>query len=371
MDKDVLKQLGLSDNESEVYLLLLQMREALASDIAKKSKISRPHIYDTIAKLIDKGLASYVLQNGRRVYRPADPEVLVDLLKAKAETLGNAMPELRKLYAPAKEKPVVEVYEGKESLKALLNELLRDGKGFKAFGPTTRWKYEVPIAIKRYFKEREKIGFKGQLLYPEGTEVYRHPLNEFRPIPKEYSSPATTVMYGKKTAFILWLDPILTITIDNKEFSDSFRNYFDMVWNQHTRTYQGIEGLKTVMNQIIEDKPKELLAYGSSGASFSLFPKFIDKWHKDRVKNKINLKIIFTDTKQSRERIKHIEKNSFFHQKFMGSGYYSPVGTIIYDNKVILIAITKDGFATVIENKEIAKAYKKQFDVFWKFAKSS
>jgi HTH-type transcriptional regulator, sugar sensing transcriptional regulator len=71
--KEIIKALGLSDNESEVYLILLNMNEALASEIATKSRISRPHIYDTLEKLIDKGLASYVIKNNRRHYKPANP----------------------------------------------------------------------------------------------------------------------------------------------------------------------------------------------------------------------------------------------------------------------------------------------------------
>jgi len=43
--------------------------------------------------------------------------------------------------------------------------------------------------------------------------------------------PSSTVIYGNKTAIIVWSHPFLTILVENKEVSDSYRSYFNLLWN--------------------------------------------------------------------------------------------------------------------------------------------
>jgi HTH-type transcriptional regulator, sugar sensing transcriptional regulator len=504
--KEIIKALGLSDNESEVYLILLNMNEALASEIATKSRISRPHIYDTLEKLIDKGLASYVIKNNRRHYKPANPEVLIDFLKAKQNSLQEALPSLKKMYEPQKEKPIVEVYEGNEGLKNILNDVLREGKDISAWGPTSKWKDYVPIAIEKYLNERKKLGFKARMLTSKDSNILDFPLNEYKYLSKEFSSPATTFLYGNKTCMVLWLETAISILIENKELSDSFRSYFEMMWNQKLKvfrgkealieyfediirempheflvmgnsrraaelipeywnnkfnkfreehkirskriyndslyarkqsgsfeigelnevcfnpaigetpiitciynnkvafiywskkepfliiidskelaegfthqfyslwnqkqfTYNGIEGMKNALMQIVDSSPEEIYVYGTSGASVKLFPEVISEWHKRRIKNKIKTKIIYTDTQESRLRVRLLKKDPYYEVRYMPDKYRSPVGTVIYGDKVVLICLLKDGFATVIENKHIAKIYKSHFDTIWNMSK--
>lgn len=507
MDKETIKQLGLSDNETEVYLLLLQMQEGLASEIAKKSKISRPHIYDTLAKLIDKGIVSYVIKNSRKYFKPANPEVLMDLLKSKEMSLQKILPDLKKLYAPAKEKPTIEVYEGKEGLKTILKDILRVNKELTGFGPTIRWEKEIPIAIEQYFKQREKTGLKAKLLCSEGTEVIKHPLNKYKIIPKDYSSPSSVFTYGNKTCFILWLDSPIAILVENKDLTDSFkgyfslawgaesvtytgkegivafledilktkpeeylvmgssgnilqvmpkyrmewdkkrvaagikirrlyhdtaearksaqgyaksplresrfvpmggespfatiiyadkvwvvawsiknpllvliknkhiaqgfRNQFEQLWHQEERIYHGLEGVKNVLMQALDEKPKELFIYGSSGVAVRVIPEFIEKWHKKRIKNKVKTRILYTESKESRERLKILKEDPYFDYRLMPGAYPSTVATLVYDDKIVLMAIMKDGFATVIKKKEIADIYRKQFDNLWNISKKN
>lgn len=98
INKEILKQIGLSDNESEVYLIVLKLNEALASNIAKQSKISRPHIYDNLNKLVEKGLITYVIKSNKKYFKAVNPDNLMDYLKEKEEDLKEILPELQELY---------------------------------------------------------------------------------------------------------------------------------------------------------------------------------------------------------------------------------------------------------------------------------
>ncbi len=69
--------------------------------------------------------------------------------------------------------------------------------------------------------------------------------------------------------------------------------------------YEGIEGMKTVMNNILRSNIKEFYAYGSSRSSYEIMPAFIDDWHRQRIKKKVIMKILYNNTKQARESKKY------------------------------------------------------------------
>ena len=58
MDLEILKQLGLIDNEIKVYLLLLRRGPSLASDVAEETNLHRTHAYDILKSLIEKSIVS-------------------------------------------------------------------------------------------------------------------------------------------------------------------------------------------------------------------------------------------------------------------------------------------------------------------------
>ena len=68
MDKQQLINIGLSNNEVDIYLSLLESGQSLVGEITKKTKINRTHIYDRLQKLINKGLVSYIIKNNRKYF---------------------------------------------------------------------------------------------------------------------------------------------------------------------------------------------------------------------------------------------------------------------------------------------------------------
>ena len=135
--------------------------------------------------------------------------------------------------------------------------------------------------------------------------------------------------------------------------------------------YEGKEGMKTVMNDIIKQNVKEFLAYGSSRSSLEIIPVFMEHWHKDRIKRRIVMKILYNNTKSAREKVKKKpESLKYTKYKFMPIELESPTAILIYNNKVVLQSWTKEPFAVMIENEEMAKNQRRYFDELWKIAKS-
>ncbi|MBI2564367.1 helix-turn-helix domain-containing protein [Candidatus Woesearchaeota archaeon] len=239
-EKDQLIRIGLSNREADAYLALLQLQEATVADIAKKTNESRTHLYDTLRSLISRGLVSYVVKNNIKFFHAAPPEKILDYLKEKEHSILSILPNLKAFHQIAFSKPFVEVYEDKEGMKTILNDILRTRKDWFAIGTTGKSRQILPLFfIQRFHKERIKNKIKLKTLINQtgegvklGEEFKTYSLTEVKYLPKTHESPMTIYIYGNKTVLLLWLagDRPFAILIQSKEISASFKSYFNILW---------------------------------------------------------------------------------------------------------------------------------------------
>jgi len=232
MELKLLEDIGLTKNEADVYWILLQLHETLASRIALKTKISRPHVYDALNKLLEKGFASYILKNGKKYFRPINPKKILDIFKEKEYLIEKNIPELIKMFEPLKEKPVIEVYEGAEGIKTILNDMIKVGKEMLAFNTLGKefYKYIPDYIIERYLYERKKHRIKSRQFYVKGAQIIKHPMVTYKKIPQEYSQ-ITLFVYGDNVVMFILIDPILAIKIKSKEVAKLYKNQFEIMWS--------------------------------------------------------------------------------------------------------------------------------------------
>ena len=134
--------------------------------------------------------------------------------------------------------------------------------------------------------------------------------------------------------------------------------------------FEGKEGMKSVMSYILKRDPKEILIYGSSGVSYKLLPFFMEHWHKQRIKQRIYLRIIYNNTPGAKLRIREGPTLKNAEVRFLSLKDASLTGTIIYNDVVVLTVWDMENpFAVSVENKKIAQTYKENFEILWKYSK--
>ncbi len=134
--------------------------------------------------------------------------------------------------------------------------------------------------------------------------------------------------------------------------------------------YEGKNGMKNILNDIINSGIKEFFRYGCARISFDVLPFFAEKWTKERIKSKISAKYIYDDTKEAREKIKkNKEALKFVDYRFLPVNLESQTTILIYENKVVFSSWTKEPFAVLIKSKELADNQKKYFKKLWDLAK--
>ena len=227
-NSQLLKELGLTDSESKVYLALLESGPSLAGQISRKTGIHRRNIYDITERLIKKGLIGYILKNNRRLFEAANPEKFSDVLKEKQEELQENLPFLKELYGKTKEKQETNFYTGIDGLKTVFQDQLEDCKEILILGASKSAFEILPFYFKWYDKDRVKNKIKTRIIASENLK--KIPLSEIRYIPQKYANPLAINIYKDKVAIILWKKEPLAVVIKNPEIAESYKKYFELMW---------------------------------------------------------------------------------------------------------------------------------------------
>jgi len=236
MIETTLREFGLTDKEVRVYLALLRLGTALVQDIAKEAGTYRTYTYEILKSLREKGIVSYVIKAGKQYFSVAEPEKLVNILREKESKINRILPDLKKIYKSAIEKPKVEFYEGIQGLKSIFDDLIRTKKEILVYGSTKKqfqlMKFYFPNFIIRRIKARIKTKVLNEKS-PESLELHKRDkeeLREMRFLPSHVEFPTTTNIYGNKVAILSLEKDIVGVIIENEDIAKTQRKVFYLLW---------------------------------------------------------------------------------------------------------------------------------------------
>jgi|SRR3989344_4536274 len=229
-----LKRLGLSTNESRIYLVLLELGQAQAGEISKKTQINRTTTYDAIERLIKKGLVSYVIQANKKSFKPTSPNKFIENLKEQERFVEKILPELNSLYKSSKEAEETNTYKGRKGIKSILQDILKC-KEYVAFGSAGKFLDIMKHDFIIFQKRKKELRIKSRVILNESsrkTETVKLAYTNFKFIQDEYSVPTTTFVYNNQVAIIIWAEIPVATVIKSKDVAESYKNYFELLWKQ-------------------------------------------------------------------------------------------------------------------------------------------
>jgi sugar-specific transcriptional regulator TrmB len=224
-----LQKSGLTGNEAKVYLELLKRGSSSANVLAKKIGMDRTLVYTVLNQLIEKGLVNYVVKANKKFFSPSDPENLLNPVKERSAFIKDLIPELKKIEKIQEIPQKINVYEGKEGLRVMINLALKE-KEYCAFGATGRAfyaLYEMPRVAKQIMKSNIKVRIIGNAKLKE-TEPFAFKKFEYRFL--NIDSEATTNIFGDYVAIHLIKQKPLVIIIKNKLIAQTYKNHFEVLW---------------------------------------------------------------------------------------------------------------------------------------------
>jgi sugar-specific transcriptional regulator TrmB len=238
--KRTITDLGLTENEAKVYLALLEFGRSTIGVIAEKGRLHRTNVFGTIKGLEQKGLVKQVEADGSKFYEATDPDHLLSLIKTKKDRLQRIIPELNLARDLAPKKSEVHVFEGLEAFKSMLNHFLDVGQERLVIGGPGSAYPMLSDFLDLYHKKRSMLKIKMKQIYnadsiARAKTLAKMPYTEVRCLPKEYDAPVSTTICGDEVVISYWNGVPIFIHIKKKKIADSYRCYFDLLWNKAQR----------------------------------------------------------------------------------------------------------------------------------------
>ncbi len=189
----------------------------------------RTNIYDSLEKLKEKGLVTYLLKENKQFFRAANPESIMTYLKEQEESIKKIILELKEIQLSPKEKISVEIFKGEQGMKSALKEILSQKGEVLGYSVSGQLRKFLPIFADYYFREQEKNKIIHKFIYTEGIKPPSK-YYEVKYLPKEYLGSTMNLCYSNILLNLIWEPEMLVIKIKSKQLTDNFKKHFNLLW---------------------------------------------------------------------------------------------------------------------------------------------
>jgi sugar-specific transcriptional regulator TrmB len=254
---DKLPALGLLKNEIKVYLALLELGSTTTEPIKKKTKLSASKVYETLYRLVDKGLVSFAIINKKRHFQATPPERLLDIIQQKRKgldveesTVKSLLPYLKQLHKSNGTEKVIWMYQGLEGAKAAIADTfshVKPGDEICVMGVrhgirhgieevTTGDKMTAKV-IDNYVKNLARNNIRERVIC--NSAVKQKILKQFGKIKTtkmrflDQNTPATVRIFGNHVSIAdFGPSPAQTTMyeIESPNVAKTFREFFELMW---------------------------------------------------------------------------------------------------------------------------------------------
>lgn len=376
MQTELLEDIGLTKSEIKVYFALLELGSSSTGKIIDKSKVASSKIYEILDRLIQKGLVSYIIEAGTKHFEAADPKRILDYVNEKEEKinqqkrdLDNLIPQLelkKKLSQYQSKAAIFKGIKGAETAFADILKTMEKGEEYYVMGATS----PTPTFgrfIRHYHERRSKKGIKVKLLFSEQGKEWAErikdlPFTEIKFAPSQlFASSFISIYKNKMLITVSTQKDIILFRIDNKEIADSFRSQFELLWNQETRIIKGLDAIQYLWEDMLEAGSADFI--GARGYFIDQRPEYVDEWEKRAIKKGFKWRNI-VDIRVKGHRV---TKFPFAETKYNIPKEFSSLSVFcVYGNKVVITNwVEKEPIAVFIENKNLYRTYKEQFESLW------
>lgn len=240
MYEELLKACGLTQNESLVYLALLRIGKETSSKIVKEAGISGGKIYETLDKLIQKGLVKSVIENGVKHFISSEPEMLIEYIKdkekelhKKEEQLEKILPQLKTLKEHQQKLENVSYIKGFRGLKPIIYNPLAKASSIKIMGVTSKKDSKFNNFWKGWHEERVKLKKEALMIFSDKNTDYWKFYKKLKHTKVReilHFTPSAITIVDSNVFIHSYEEELTTIHIISDSIATSFSEFFDDLW---------------------------------------------------------------------------------------------------------------------------------------------
>lgn len=240
--KEILIKSGFSDNESAVFLALLQLGKGTVSQITRKAGLNRTTGYDILDSLVAKNLVSVSGKEPKQEYLAESPDRLIGILENNVKEAEKRISDIKKIIPELKSihnvtgRPKVRFYEGEKGLEDTYEDTLTSKEPIISYATFDDMHKALPDYFPKYYKRRAEKGISIRGIVPK-TKIAEERMwfNKeekrevtFVPADKYYFSPEIDI-YDNKVMIASWREK-LGIIIESAEIADAMKKIYELAW---------------------------------------------------------------------------------------------------------------------------------------------
>lgn len=240
MEIEIFRELGFTEREVKVYLALLELGSSTVGPITTKTRLQSAKVYETLDKLKERGLVSFVIVSKTKYFEAADPKEILNLMEERKRKFNEIIEELRLKQKYAKSRQVAVVHEGFKSFKALFNRIvdeLKPGDDYWAFA--FKEEYYAPavsLFLRNLHKNLEKKKIHDKLLGHTSVEkAIRESFGGNRNIKIKFINqdiPLGVIIIQNKIIHLIWGERPTAIEITSDQIFEQYKRFFLEQWKK-------------------------------------------------------------------------------------------------------------------------------------------
>jgi len=269
MLQEIFQAIGLKEEETRVYLALIEVGPSTAGALIKKLGVPRASLYGYLERLQDAGCVRQSSRNNVKLFIAEAGEKLdfiykrrIEELEIKRKSLQTFLPELQKRAGLSLMSPKMTTFEGTQGLQSALEDVL--------LYPDTQTYVMWPIkasleAVTADFlywhnKERIKRNISIEVVWPRKQliDFKRYPflggtaefLREIRQAPDAVDFTMGYWIYGDKIVFTSSRAESFGFTIESRELVNLQRTLHKAVWDMSTPYTHAHEDVAAFLKEI-------------------------------------------------------------------------------------------------------------------------
>lgn len=253
MKPEKLHDLGLTEDQSNIYLTLLEHGTQPAGRISLRSSLKRGLVYKVLEQLEELRLIEKIENPGKVTrFSPLHPSHLYDLIEQKEkqtetakQTLETLTPELTSSFNRLSGKPNIQFYEGTKGMEEVLDDSLYAKDEILTYVDLEAIQKFIPKVNEDYVEKRKKFNISKRGIVvdtPFNRKVlqnYAKGVTQAKLIGGHKIPPFQTIMqiYDKKISYLtLTNDYMIGVIIKDKHIFDMHKFLFNHLWDQTPET---------------------------------------------------------------------------------------------------------------------------------------
>lgn len=246
MNLQLLKHFGCSPNDIVVYNSLINIGVCKTGPIIQESGIVSSRVYESLRRLIQRGLVSYQVKNNIRYYRAELPEKLISQFEEYTQSLKVLSGQISNLPNQKIERNETNVYEGFHGFKQAFLKHAESIEKNEQVGIVAFSNYTVTKTgfskTKNLFAEIDDIIFsktknvriiidsKLENMFKKERNHYKKYIKRF--LPSKYFTPTAINVSDKEVLLSVWGSKPIVFSIKNPVVVSTFKSNFQFLWEQ-------------------------------------------------------------------------------------------------------------------------------------------